>query len=92
MGGEVRKLSCRVGPSGPSRVSEFVGHASCRLGVVRSPVAGAALAGRFLVGAGLQCAVARLDSSIVLRRIGRREEGADLPAIQEAVHRLGDEP
>ena len=41
---------------------------------------------------GLQRAVARLDRSIVLRRMGRREKrGADLPVIQKAAHRLGDE-
>ena len=60
------------------RVSEFVGHAPRRLDVVSSPAAAATLTGRFLVGAGLQRAVARLDRPIVLRRIGRREEGADL--------------
>ena len=52
-------------------VDQFVGHASCRLDVVGSPGAVAALAGRFIVSAGLQRAVSRLDRSIVLRRIRR---------------------
>ena len=74
------------------RVAEFVGDASCRLRVVSSLVAGAARQGRFLAGAGLQSAVARLNGSIILRRVGRREERPDAPALQEADHGRRDEP
>jgi hypothetical protein len=72
-------------------VDQFVGHASCRLDVFGSPGAVAALAGRFILSAGLQRAVSRLDRSIVLRRIRRREEGVNVPAIQEATHGVGNE-
>ncbi len=61
----------RRGSQRAVRIREFVGHTSCHFGVVRSPVAAAALPGRFLVGTGLQRAIARFDGSIVLRRIGR---------------------
>ena len=63
------------------RVSQFVGHAPRRLGVVGRPVADAALPGRFLAGVGLQRPVARLNASIILRRVGRREERPDLPIL-----------
>jgi hypothetical protein len=51
-------------------VGQFIDHVPHRLGIIGRPVAAAALAGRFIVSTGLQRATARLNGSIILRRIG----------------------
>jgi hypothetical protein len=57
-------------PQGSLGITQSISHVSRHLQIFSGPVAEAALAGRFLMGAGFHRPITRLKSAIILRQIG----------------------
>jgi hypothetical protein len=84
--GERRRRSGRT-----ARPRQLIGLLACGFDIVAGPVIGMTTVCRLVMGARFQGTDAGFASAIVGGEPGRREEGADLPLIEEPGGVVGDE-